>query len=1360
MLFNAAVDQDGDVEMRATQPAFEYIKPQRLTDLGQPALFSIKSSMEPRILEHLAHYEFRTTVEEVTDARLQEGIKRRAGTLMNDHVPDVTRLFSDNLKMDMKVSDIHSRVAKYFMDFDQLVDEHGLVAWVGRGPATDAAGRQRMKVRCKLLISNLFPMVLRVDIERLVAVTHQHAKMDDVVLYELIITRAKSQQHFHTMQAELKRDDAPRGKSAGGMASGVKQPSKAATKIERAKVERKAAPTPPRSGCLICKGPHWAKDCPIATDEQKQDILRDLKARRALKDERAKVVRVVRAGEGRRVCINGVMDVPLCPDTEADSNIISQALVDELRSVECGLILQPLEPAVTVQVAGGAHTVCRDAVTLDLRIETATGPLHLAGVSYIGIDIDRLFDQLASGHVGGADDDDITIDTPKLGFSVNDEEVDGYLNKMLDAAGAAGFEPVLLKDLRKLVFEYADVWRVPIGDDPPADVEPLKVKLQEGAQPYRSGTRKYPPAQRKFLREFVLELERHGLARRNNASHWACPALPVKKPHSDEFRCTVDYRPTNKCTVPLAGATPNLSSATQSVRGAYGFGLFDLFKGFWQLPLHADSQEVFSFVTEDGVFTPTRTVVWCGKVIDGTGVQHSPDRLAALTSLALPPTAAALQQFLCAANWLRESMIDYARVVGPLQSKLEAVMAQLIGLLTTSTKMFFPGPDAVVCMFSDAALGGWAVIVSQVRHWAARLPVTEQAHELLVCRGGLFTEAQVSWSIVEKEAYPVGRACGDLAYLLDREKGVQIYCDHANLIHIFSPAKTVKPHLRGKLQRWALHIVGVRYTIEHIKGDDNVWADLVSRWGQADAISEPSYAVKRVMASVSDAIRETHDAASDSGDSVEAVEQEGDDPWTISSDDASAAYWQVPLGESALELARRVTTRSTQRISMLQPLQDSNFEWPSEDAIRDQQQRYRASAPRAADADGLVRVDAKFGSLRMPVNYCNVCWWSLTVLHKATGAATPCMLLLRSACRGKLLIRPWGPTSTAVKRNECLHMDYLQLGDSYGASRYVLVLKDELTRYCELVAADTASSATTVQAVLDWRKRFGLPEAWVSDNGSHFKASVMHELADRLKATQKFVPVYTPWINCTVERVNRGILQVLRVMLLELRLDTRNWVHLLPVIQANLNHSAVASLGGHAPVELFTGLPAPALLDSVAIPTADSYRVLPVNLDAVAPQLAKLRAHLQELHRVVVDRKERRRLREIARGKGQECNFAEGDFVLWSRLSHSFMIDHLLTGDEYEVHGSRFKHYCDSDLGSTAEIREHVASQGIVLGVRGFVGHRYDTVAKEWQLHVAWRGLEDTENSWEPFTAMSSDVPALVAEYVHSVDAPELAALL
>ncbi|KAG1692396.1 hypothetical protein DVH05_025362 [Phytophthora capsici] len=290
--------------------------------------------------------------------------------------------------MGMKVVDIHARVVKYFMDFDQLVDGHGLMAWVGRGPVTDAAGRQRMKTRCKLLISNLFPTVLRVDIERLVAVTYQHAKVDDVALYALIVCRAKYQQHFHTIQNQLKHDDPPKGKTATSTKSGSKkqQQIKIVGKADRYKSEPKAISSPPRTGCLVCKGPHWAKDCPDASEEKKQEIQRELQARRARKDERVKTGRTVRAGAGRRVSMNGVLNVPFCPDTGADSNIISRVLVDKLQGVESGVELVALNPVIPVQVAGGARIICRDTVMLDLRIETAAGPLHLANVSCLVMD--------------------------------------------------------------------------------------------------------------------------------------------------------------------------------------------------------------------------------------------------------------------------------------------------------------------------------------------------------------------------------------------------------------------------------------------------------------------------------------------------------------------------------------------------------------------------------------------------------------------------------------------------------------------------------------------------------------------------------------------------------------------------------------------------------------------------------------------------------------------------------------------------------------------------------------------------------------------------------------------------------------
>lgn len=153
--------------------------------------------------------------------------------------------------------------------------------------------------------------------------------------------------------------------------------------------------------------------------------------------------------------------------------------------------------------------------------------------------------------------------------------------------------------------EYEDVFRVRLKADPPAKVEPLEVCLREGAVPYRAGVLRYPEVQRAFLREYVRELELTGLVKRNNSSRWACAALPVKK-HDGGFRMTVDNCPVNQKTIPIAGAAPNLTEIAEEARGAYGVGLFDLLKGFWQAALAENSQEFFSFVTEDGIYTPTR----------------------------------------------------------------------------------------------------------------------------------------------------------------------------------------------------------------------------------------------------------------------------------------------------------------------------------------------------------------------------------------------------------------------------------------------------------------------------------------------------------------------------------------------------------------------------------------------------------------------------------------------------------------------------------------------------------------------------------------------------------------------------------
>eukprot|EP00644_Phytophthora_capsici_P005581 jgi/Phyca11/97940/e_gw1.2.1298.1 len=243
-------------------------------------------------------------------------------------------------------------------------------------------------------------------------------------------------------------------------------------------------------------------------------------------------------------------------------------------------------------------------------------------------------------------------------------------------------------------------------------------------------------------------------------------------------------------------------------------------------------------------------MLWCGRLISGEGVRYDPARVDALATLPLPATVADLQYFVCATNWLHDSLPDYARVIAPLQDKLNAERSRIgrrnrnalnvattwsdkerveynavVALVADSALMTFPDADAELLLFTDASATGYGIVVTQVRDWDDSLPVDKQHHELVICKGGTFKKNELNWSVVEKKAFPIIKACQDLEYLLLRPKGFRLFCDHANLAYIYAPDVELKKHVRDRLQRWAMRLCGVHYTIEHISGEMNVWAD-------------------------------------------------------------------------------------------------------------------------------------------------------------------------------------------------------------------------------------------------------------------------------------------------------------------------------------------------------------------------------------------------------------------------------------------------------------------------------------------------------------------------------------------------------
>ena len=70
---------------------------------------------------------------------------------------------------------------------------------------------------------------------------------------------------------------------------------------------------------------------------------------------------------------------------------------------------------------------------------------------------------------------------------------------------------------------------------------------------------------------------------------------------------------------------------------------------------------------------------------------------------------------------------------------------------------------------------------------------------------------------------------------------------------------------------------------------------------------------------------------------------------------------------------------------------------------------------------------------------------------------------------------------------------YVDKGTHYS---YVLALMDDFAQFVHLIPAAQATAEVAVQAILQWKAQHGLrPNVTiVSDNGSHFTASVIKEL--------------------------------------------------------------------------------------------------------------------------------------------------------------------------------------------------------------------------------------------------------------------------
>ncbi len=1004
-------------------------------------------------------------------------------------------------------------------------------------------------------------------------------------------------------------------------------------------------------------------------------------------------------------------------------------------------------------------------------------------------------------------------------------EVSTALDQLVEHTRTTGASTLFVEGVQSLIRRYKGIWRLHLGSDPPAAVRPMAVSLvADSGLRVSGGVRRYSETQRQFMHDEVAELVERGLAVRVSSPAAVSSPVVLARKQDGTWRMCVDLRQVNSVTKPLPFPIPRFEEIVQHLRSAKFFASFDMLKGYWQFPLDPDSRKYFTFSTHEGLYEPTRVpmgaknavrhfqsvmmeilepllyrrvlvylddllvhgeteaqlleaieqvfacldavgiklhpkkcvmwskeVEWCGHVISGTGVKIQPQRIDALCQLPAPSTAAELQQFLAAVNWTRLHLPEFAKVAAPLQDLLNGALhgssrtkktagkiplrwttehdgafADVKKLLTSAVELAHPNPDFDFCLFTDASETHWGAMLTQVPPGLRfEKPIAQLPHLPLAVLSGAFKGAALRWSTIDKEAFAIKEACLRLDYLLQRTRGFTIYTDHKNLRYIFDQhgLASQSKSLAARLERWSLLLRAFTFDIEHIAGDANVWADLLSRWGS----------VKSCDVSVNVFVKEDVLGAMDNSlfPTLEEIRQ-------------AQSTAKVPTG----------ATRNQDGLECV-----NGGVWVPEE--KDLRIRICVVGHAGGGHRGLGTTQSAIEKLF---------WWE-TLSEDVASFVGNCIYCVKLKDRS-LIPRPLGTQIRAAKRNEVLHFDFLKmpLSEPEGL-QYVLVLKDDFSQFVELVPCVSATASVTAMSLLWWFARFGVVATWISDQGSHFKNTLLTELKDIMKADHHFTVAYSPWANGTIERCNREFLRVMRVILAQHKMSPTIWPALLPSVQSVLNHSSSPRLGGLSPVEVMIGLPPSLPLHAVLTsPTLEKGEGV-VDLTA---SVKEMKGILDEFHVISKVAREGRNNSKTNSSR-THANFEIGDFVLvaavqpdklsalWqgpsrvvsTRSDWVYVVESLVSGKKRDVHATRLQLYSDASLNVTTSLKR-VAEYDETPLVSALVDHRRDATGKSFEFRVRWLGFEEAEDTWEPARNLAEDTPALVEAYVKASADPTL----
>ena len=102
------------------------------------------------------------------------------------------------------------------------------------------------------------------------------------------------------------------------------------------------------------------------------------------------------------------------------------------------------------------------------------------------------------------------------------------------------------------------------------------------------------------------------------------------------------------------------------------------------------------------------------------------------------------------------------------------------------------------------------------------------------------------------------------------------------------------------------------------------------------------------------------------------------------------------------------------------------------------------------------------------------------------------------------------------------------LKTSIKGNKYVLVIIDHFSKFIQLYALPNQEATTIIKCLHNFVMKFGIPEAFLSDQGRNYQSDLIAQLWEMLDVRRKRTSIYHPETDGLSERLNRTLIKMIK----------------------------------------------------------------------------------------------------------------------------------------------------------------------------------------------------------------------------------------